>query len=215
MLSLVSRTQYYIVFCVSHLKNPHVVLWKEGRKEYVQMYAFCVLGSLQGTTDVQSQLDAPKVKYLELSVRKWKENGVKGYVMSLQPALLDILRSVSFSAAAGRGRRLPETLVSFKWSLKHWPTACGAGNGRTPIDSCGLWISSRMHFNKHQKCNGIPMRRKDEDGNVFIIRFIKDSCRILVRFLRGQLRVCQPDTNKTREGNVKREYLLSFCMFST
>lgn len=42
------------------------------------MYPFCVLGSLQGNRDVQSQLDASKVTYLELSVRqemkrKWNE----------------------------------------------------------------------------------------------------------------------------------------------
>lgn len=34
------------------------------------MYTFCVLGSLQGNVDVQSQLDASKVTYLELSDRQ-------------------------------------------------------------------------------------------------------------------------------------------------
>lgn len=42
------------------------------------MYAFCMLGSLQGNMDVQSQLAASQVMYLELSVRqemkrKWSE----------------------------------------------------------------------------------------------------------------------------------------------
>lgn len=58
------------------------------------------------------------------------------------------------------------------------------------------------------------MLLKDENGNVFIIRSIKDSCIILVQFLKGQLCICQPDTSKTREGNVKQEYLLSFYGFS-
>lgn len=50
----------------------------KGKEEYVWMYAFCMLGSLQGNMDVQSQLAASKVMYLELSVRqemkrKWSE----------------------------------------------------------------------------------------------------------------------------------------------
>lgn len=84
------------------------------------MCTFCALGSLQGNTDVQSQRDASKVTYLELSVgqemkRKWSER--QG--MSLPPALLDILMPVSFSPAADGGRKPPETLLSFKLSLKH------------------------------------------------------------------------------------------------
>lgn len=140
--------------------------------------------------------------------RKWSERLGDEFT-----ALLDILISVSFSSATDRGRKLLETLVSFKLNLKHWPTAYWAENGRTPIDSCGLQISSRIHFNKHRKCNGIPMLLRDENSNVFIIRFIKDTCIILVRFLRGQLCICQLDISKTREGYVKQEYLLSFYMF--
>lgn len=83
------------------------------------MYTFCVLGSLQGNMDVQSQLDASKVMYLELSVRqemkrKWSERLGDEFT-----ALLDILISVSFSSATDRGRKLLETLVSFKLNLKH------------------------------------------------------------------------------------------------
>lgn len=183
--------------------KTHVFL--SAREGGIWMRTFCALGSLQGNTDVQSQRDASKVTYLELSVRqemkrKWSER--QG--MSLPPALLDVLMPVSFSPAADGGRKLPETLLSFKLSLKHWPTAYWAENGRTPIDSCGLRISTGTRFNKHQKCNGIPLLLKDQDGNVFITRFIKDSSIILVRFLRGQLCICQPDTNKTGEGNVKQ-----------
>lgn len=69
--------------------------------------------------DVQSQLDASKVMYLELSVRqemkrKWSERLGDEFT-----ALLDILISVSFSSATDRGRKLLETLVSFKLNLKH------------------------------------------------------------------------------------------------
>lgn len=83
------------------------------------MYTFCVLGSLQGNMDVQSQLDASKVMYLELSVRqemkrKWSERLGDEFT-----ALLDILISVSFSSATDGGRKLLETLVSFKLNLKH------------------------------------------------------------------------------------------------
>lgn len=83
------------------------------------MYTFCVLGSLQGNMDVQSQLDASKVMYLELSVsqemkRKWSERLGDEFT-----ALLDILISVSFSSATDGGRKLLETLVSNKLNLKH------------------------------------------------------------------------------------------------
>lgn len=83
------------------------------------MYTFCVLGNLQGNMDVQSQLDASKVMYLELSVRqemkrKWSERLGDEFT-----ALLDILISVSFSSATDGGRKLLETLVSFKLNLKH------------------------------------------------------------------------------------------------
>lgn len=64
------------LLCFSPEKLTYFSL--KGKEEYVWMYTFYVLGSLQRNMDVRSQLDASKVTYLELSVRqemkrKWSE----------------------------------------------------------------------------------------------------------------------------------------------
>lgn len=56
----------------------------------------------------------------------------------------------------------------------------GAENERAPIHSWQLQVSRRMHSNKYPKGNSIPMLLKDENGNIFIVKTIKDSCIILV-----------------------------------
>lgn len=141
--------------------------------------------------------------------RKWSERPGDEFT----PAPIDSLISVSFSAAADRGRELLETLLSFKSSLKHWPTAHRAENGRTPGDSCGLRISAGIHFNELQKCNGIPVLLRDEEGNVIIIRFIKDCWVILVPFWREQLCICYPMVAKPEREMSSRSTYCTYHLF--
>lgn len=74
---------------------------------------------LEGNTDVQSQRDASKVTYAELSVRQEMKRRWSGRLGDEFPAPGDTETSGSFSSAAEGGRRLLETAAAFKLGFQH------------------------------------------------------------------------------------------------